>query len=168
MRDADGDRFRSDAATAAYLATLSAAQHAKAAAYTQGGEWLLLWGLLVDLAVAWIILRTGCSADRGTRARRQPCRRGLHRHLPRAGLAHHAAVVDIYGVVRERAYGLSRQPLGGWLKESLLSAIIGTLLAVLLALAVYALARRTPRRWWAWSGGVASLAIIFTVVLGRC
>ncbi|RYE94250.1 MAG: M48 family peptidase, partial [Oxalobacteraceae bacterium] len=66
---------------------------------------------------------------------------------------------------REHDYGLSKQPLAGWLGESALSAVIGMVLATLLAIAVYALMRRTPRRWWAWSGGVAALAIVILVVL---
>src|SRR5262249_20171883 len=51
--------FDPAAATAAYLATLPPAAHAKAAAYTQGGHWLLLWGTLVGILVSWIVIRSG-------------------------------------------------------------------------------------------------------------
>src|SRR5471030_2643491 len=50
--------FDPAAATAAYLAQLSPAAHAKATAYTQGGHWLLLWGWLVSLAAYWLILKS--------------------------------------------------------------------------------------------------------------
>ena len=51
--------FDAAAATAAYLATVSPAAHAKAQAYTQGGHWLLLWGAVVGMIVAWLVLRSG-------------------------------------------------------------------------------------------------------------
>ena len=50
--------FDPAAATAAYLATLSPAAHAKATAYTQGGHWLLLWGWLVTVAICIVIARS--------------------------------------------------------------------------------------------------------------
>src|SRR5262245_19183730 len=50
--------FDAAAAAATYLAALAHEQHAKAQAYTQGGHWLLLWGALVSVAVAWLILRS--------------------------------------------------------------------------------------------------------------
>jgi STE24 endopeptidase len=158
--------FDPEAATGAYMATLSAAQHAKAIAYTQGREWLLMWGLLVDLGSAWIILRTGL-------LRRITARFGGGSRGVAACVAVFLALSWIITLPwiaytawwRERDYGLSRQPFGGWLSESVLSAVIGTLLSVLLALAIYALMRRKPRSWWAWSGGVAAAGIVFTVVL---
>ena len=51
--------FDPAAATAAYLAALPPEAHAKAVAYTQGGHWLLLWGTLVGIAAALIILKLG-------------------------------------------------------------------------------------------------------------
>ena len=52
-------KFDPAAATAAYLAQLPPEAHVKAQHYTQGGHWLLLWGFLVSVAVAWMIIRTG-------------------------------------------------------------------------------------------------------------
>ena len=51
--------FDPAAATAAYLAQLPPEAHARAQAYTQGGHWLLLWGAVVSVAAAWLILRSG-------------------------------------------------------------------------------------------------------------
>ena len=50
--------FDPEAATAAYMATLSPAAHAKATAYTHGSEWILLWSCLITVAAAWLIYRT--------------------------------------------------------------------------------------------------------------
>ncbi len=159
--------FDPDVATAAYLATLTAAQHARAIAYTQGGEWLLAWGLLVDIGAAWAILRTGLLRRIAAR------RRGPNRMVAACTAAFLALswIITLPWLAyahwwRERAYGLSRQPFGGWLAESALSAVIGTVLAVALAIAIYALMRRAPRRWWAWSGGVAALGIVAVAVAG--
>ena len=51
--------FDPAAETARYLATLSPDVHAKATAYTQGGHWLLLWGTLMAVVVAWLVIRSG-------------------------------------------------------------------------------------------------------------
>ena len=66
---------------------------------------------------------------------------------------------------REGQYELTTQAFGGWLGESILSLVIGTIVSVLIGLAVYALIRRTPR-WWAWSGGVVIVALAILMVLG--
>lgn len=158
--------FDPGAATAAYMATLSPAAHAKATAYTHGGEWLLLWGWLVGLVAAWLILRSGVLTKLRSRWRRPNI----------AVLACVAAfwVIDwilelpwsIYADWwRERGYGLTTQPFGGWLGENVMSAVIGLIMTGILALIIYALMRRTPRWWWAWSGGVAVLGVIVAVVI---
>ena len=51
--------FDPQAATAAYIDSLGADALAKAAAYTTGGHWLLLWNLLVTAAITWIVVRSG-------------------------------------------------------------------------------------------------------------
>jgi len=51
--------FNTEAATAHYIDGLGADALAKAAAYTTGGHWLLLWGLLVTALVTWLIVRSG-------------------------------------------------------------------------------------------------------------
>src|ERR1700761_7854259 len=51
--------FDPQAATAAYLATLTPAQHALAKAYTQGGHWVLLWATVIGILVSWIVIQTG-------------------------------------------------------------------------------------------------------------
>src|SRR5260221_2358861 len=111
--------FDPAAATAAYLAQLSPAAHAKATAYTQGGHWLVLWGWLVAMAAAWIILRSGVL---------RKVAGGLQRQKPRPLLA--AFVVGLVFLAldfvlelpwasyaswwREGRYGLTSQPWAGW------------------------------------------------------
>ena len=164
-------RFDPDAATAAYMATLSPAAHAKATAYTQGGHWLLLWGWLVSVVAAWIILRSGVLVRiRGRVEARRP-----RPNLAVAGCVLAFLLIDwvielpwsIYAAWwREGQYGLTKQPFGGWLGEDVLSLAISALPSVLLGLAIYALIRRAPRWWWAWSGGVVVIGLAALMILG--
>jgi len=164
------EQFDVGAATAGYLAQLPAAVHAKAQAYTQGGHWLLLWGALAAVAVAWIVLRSGLlsrvrsAAERG---RRRP-------KLAVAGVAaawFAAAFVltlpwDAYAHWwREGRYGLTAQPFGAWLGEQALSLVVLTLGLTALLELLYLLIRRAPRTWWAWSGGVVALFIVFVLAI---
>src|SRR5512142_932783 len=76
--------FDPAAATAAYLAALPPALHEKAKAYTQGGHWLILWGSIVAVLVAWIVLRSGLLVR---------TREGVERRRPRPWLAVFAVVI---------------------------------------------------------------------------
>ncbi|HET6970128.1 MAG TPA: M48 family metalloprotease, partial [Phenylobacterium sp.] len=162
--------FDPAAATAAYLATVPPAVHARAEAYTQGGHWLLLWGALVSLAAAWLILRSGVLGR-------------LRDRLQRRGQRPWRAVAAAVGVFlaadfvlelpwtayahwwRERSYGLSGQAFGGWFSDQLVSlAVDGVLLIVLMEL-LYLLIRRAPRSWWVWGAGVTAAFIVAVFVL---
>ncbi|USI74308.1 M48 family metalloprotease [Sphingomonas morindae] len=160
--------FDPDAATAAYLATLPAAAHAKALAYTRGSEWLILWNWAADMLAAWLILKSGMLARLRTRFAARPNRAAwlvaLVYYLAAFALTLPWAVYAQWA--RERAYGLSTQGFGGWLGDALLSTAISALVLSLVAIAVYALMRRTPRRWWAWSGLVVAAMVVVLLVIG--
>lgn len=163
-------QFDPAAATQAYLAVLTPAQHAKAQAYTQGGHWLLLWGTLVAVAVAWLVLRSGVLVK---------VRDGVEKGAPkpvRVALA--VLIVDavlemilslpwsVYSDWwREKAYGLTSQPFGGWLGEQLLSAVIFIPITTLLMLGLYALMRRAPKTWWLWGSGVVAAFFVVAMIL---
>ena len=44
-------------ATDAYINSLGAEALAKAAAYTAGSQWALLWGFLLSALIAWVFVR---------------------------------------------------------------------------------------------------------------
>ena len=48
-----------EAATARYIDSLGAANLEKAAAYTNGNHWILLWNLVVAGLVTWLIVKWG-------------------------------------------------------------------------------------------------------------
>ena len=167
---APSSAFDPVAATAAYMATLTPAQHAKATAYTQGGHWLLLWGALWSLAVCWVVLRSGV-------LRRTAM--SVERRRPRRNLAVFACAVvfsvasfvltlpwAIYsGWWRETSYGLSSQAFGGWLGEQGLELAISAVITGLFLMALYALMRRTGRLWWAWGAGLAAAFVVLGMVV---
>jgi STE24 endopeptidase len=149
--------FDPAAATAAYLATLSPAVHAKAQAYTQGGHWLLLWGFLISVLISFLILKSGVLVR---------VRTGLERRRPRPVLASFVVGV-IYILVdwalslpwsvysnwwREKQYGLTSQAFGGWLGEGVMSLAISAIFTGLFFVALYALIRKARRLWWLWAG----------------
>ena len=157
-------------ATATYLATLDAASHARATAYTQGGYWILLWTTLVGLAVLKLILRSGVLV----RLRDRLEARGIGPIRITAlllGLAFGLEAVlnlpwSIYADwAREKDYGLTSQALSGWIAEYALVAGLGILFTVPMGVALYALIRRSPRFWWAWSGALVAGAFTVMMVL---
>ncbi len=154
-------QFDPAAATAAYLAQLSPAAHAKAQAYTQGGHWLLLWGFLISVLTAWLIIRSGVLVR---------VRAGLERRRPRPIVASFVVGV-VYLLVdwalslpwsvysnwwREKSYGMTSQAFSGWLSEGVMSMAISAVFTGLFFVALYALIRRARRLWWLWAGGLTA------------
>jgi STE24 endopeptidase len=163
--------FDPAAATAAYMATLSPAGHAKATAYTQGGHWLMLWGWLVAVTVAWLIIRSGVLVRTEiAMERKKP-------HLVLTSLAVAAIFVVMDFVLelpwaiyanwwREKSYGLTSQALSGWFSEQLIGLVIDVIGTALFVAALYALIRRAPRAWWLWAGGLAAVFLAVVTILG--
>ncbi len=162
--------FDPAAETARYLATLPPEVHARATAYTQGGHWLLLWGTLVAIAVAWLVIRSGVLVR---------LRDGVERTRPRPWIAALAVLPvallleellslpwSIYADwFREKSYGLTSQPLGGWLGEWAVGAGLGVVVSGIVLSVIYWLLRRAPKTWWIWSGGVATVTMVLVLVL---
>lgn len=161
--------FDPAAATAAYLATVPSESHARAQAYTQGGHWLILWTALIGVAVLWLILRSGLLVRLRDRLAARGAGAGRITLVVLAAAFALEIILNLPWSVwsdwaREKAYGLTDQPLSGWLSETLLMSAIGLVGAVILGEGVYALIRRAPRVWWAWSGGLVSLFLLVGMV----
>jgi Zn-dependent protease with chaperone function len=62
------------------------------------------------------------------------------------------------GYVRQHAYGLSTQPLSRWASDEAISVAVSCVLTALVTWIPYLLIRRSPRRWWLWTG-VASIPL---------
>jgi STE24 endopeptidase len=162
--------FDPAAATAAYLAAVPPEAQAKAVAYTQGGHWLLLLGALVGIAAALIVLKLGVL--RKLQAK-------LERNRPRPLLVAFVLSVVYFLLTtlitlpwaiyadwwRERAYGLTSQPFGGWLGEGLIEAAIGAVVTGVFFVALYWMIRRAPRLWPVWAGVLTSAFTLFLLFL---
>ena len=164
-------QFDPAAATAAYMATLSPAAHAKATAYTQGGHWLLLWGWDVSVLAAWIIIRTHILPRTEERIERNKA----HPVLVSAAISALFLLIDfvlespwaVYAQWwREKGYGLTSQPFGGWIGEQVMSFAISLVFTVVFLVLLYLLIRRAPKTWWAWAGGLAAVGVVFMLVIG--
>lgn len=147
------------AATRAWMETLSSEELALARDYTTGNHWLILVGLVVSALVTWIIVRSGV-LDR------------FYEKLERRGWALRTwLVAALYLLVssvlslpltlyegwwRETQYDRTSQPLGDFLGQLALSTTLGVLLVSVLLLAVYWLLRKAGRVWWLWGGGLVA------------
>ena len=161
--------FDPQAATAAYIDSLGADALAKAAAYTTGGHWLLLWNLLVSALVAWLIVRSGIldriSPKLGAR------RFNLKAFVIAATYFLVANLISLPWSLyeewwRELSYGRTSQPIGDFLGQAALSVAIFAVLIGLFFVGVYALMRRAGRFWWVWSGGLTAVALSIFLLAG--
>lgn len=154
--------FDPAAATAAYIDALGPEALAKAADYTRGSEWLLLWGVVVSAIVTVVFVRFGILDRLAVRLERRGW--ALRTFLICAAFLLLSALLtlpwDIYtGWWRETAYTRTSQPIGDYLGQYAISLLLMALLGGLFFLGIYALIRRAGKRWWIWSGGLAALVI---------
>lgn len=160
--------FDPAAATKAQIDSLGPDALAKAAAYTQGGHWLLLWGLVVAAAVTLIVVRLRL-LDR-LDARLTGRWTALKTFLLCTTFFLVSAIIslpwDIYADWwREVAYSRTSQPFGDWFAQSAISVLINALFGGLFFVGIYWLIKRTGKRWWIWSGGLAAVAISALLLL---
>ncbi len=162
--------FDAEAATEAYIATMSPEARAKSDAYFEGGYWLLLWDFMAGLVVAWVFLGTGLSArmrdwaERVTRFKfLQTCLYGLGYILVSTLVLLPWSAYE--GHFREHKYGMSNQTLGAWLIDAAKGLGIGLVLGTLAIAAVYAVVRKTPRTWWLWGSLVLIGLAMFAVAI---
>jgi len=162
--------FDVESATRAYLDILQGPARAQSDAYFEGGYWLTLWGAVVAVLIDAIFLRFRISA-----AFRSLGERLLKRNWAVTWLTAllytlvgwvFALPWTIYtGFFRERQYGLLDQAFGPWLGESFISLGVALVLVPLLIALIYAVIRRSPRRWWLWGTGVVGIFLLFGMLI---
>jgi STE24 endopeptidase len=162
--------FDADAATAAYISTMTPAERARSDAYFEGGYWLTLWDFIIALAVAWALLRWRFStrmrdlAARLTRLRwAQTALYAIQYFLLTALVTLPWAAYE--GLFRERQYGMSNQAFGGWLGDQTKELVITLIFGALAAVAIYAVIRKFNKTWWLWGSAVAILFLIFQIAI---
>jgi STE24 endopeptidase len=162
--------FDPEAATAAYISTLSGAAKAKSDAYFEGGYWLILWGAMITILAELIVLKTGLSArfrDWGEKFTQRKFVHGALYALPYSiAPAILALPWTIYtGFYREKQYDLTNLSFVGWAGEYAINFAIGTAAFMLILPLAFAGIRRSPKRWWLWGTGFTSLFIAFFIMI---
>jgi STE24 endopeptidase len=136
----------------------------KALRYYRGGNVLWLVSTAWSLAALALLLFTGFSARLRDAARRIG-RNGFFTVVLYGVLfALVTFVLDLplawyAGYVREHAYGLSSQTAAKWWSDQLISLAIGCAFLALTLWFPYLLLRKSPRRWWLYTG-LASIPLL--------
>ncbi len=162
--------FDAEAATQAYLSTLTGAALEQSNSYFEGGYWIILWSALLAILAELIILRSGLSArfrDWGERFTQKKWIHSMLYALPYsiAGLVLLAPWTIYTAYFREKQYGLMNQDIGAWFGEQGIGLIIGTIMLMLILPLAMAGIRRSPKRWWLWGAGFASIFVAFLVLI---
>ena len=162
--------FDPEAAVVAYLATMSPEAQARAIAYTREGEWLLLFGWLATLIIAFVIVRTNVLVRIRERVEQGRDRPTLATYLVALAFTGMAFVLTLPWAAfaqwnRHRNYGLSNQTLLEWLAEQ---AIIGALAMIVLPIflvLLYRLIWTFRRTWWLWAAPLVAAFMIIGMVI---
>ncbi len=163
--------FDADAATAAYLATMSMAARARSDAYFEGGYWLTLWDFLIGLLLAWALLGLRLSAWMRDFAARLTRYRWAQTALYAIQYFVLTTLVTLpwaayEGYFREHQYGMSNQNLSDWLGDQAKGLVLTLIFGTIAAVAIYAVIRKIPRTWWLWGSLVAIALVIVQVAIG--
>jgi STE24 endopeptidase len=163
--------FDANAATAAYMSTMTPAERARSDAYFEGGYWLTLWDFIIGLAVAWALLRWRFSTRMRDLAARLTRFRWAQTALYAIQYFLLTTIVTLpwaayEGLFRERQYGMSNQGFGGWVGDQAKELVITLIFGSLAAVAIYAVIRKFHKTWWLWGSAVAILFLIFQIAIG--
>ncbi len=142
---------------------LGAEALAKAQAYTMGNHMLLFAGVLVSILTALVLVRTGLMDKVAAKLSGRGW--ALASFLTGAAFLALSDLIQLPWVLlttwhRERDFGLSSQPLGDYLGQWALDAVITVLFGGLFLLGIYALIRWTGARWWIWASGFTAIAVV--------
>jgi STE24 endopeptidase len=120
---------------------------------------LVLWGINIvwGLAIPALFLFTGFSARIRTWAQAIGRKWFFVVGLYFAIFSVISFLIDLpltyyQGFVRQHAYGLSNQTLGKWVGDSLIGLAVGIVIGFLFLWVPYLLLKRSPRRWWLYTG----------------
>jgi len=69
------------------------------------------------------------------------------------------------GFVRQHAYGLSNQTLTKWANDQIRSLAVGVVIGALFLWVPYLLLRKSPRRWWLYTGLLMVPFLVFVVLV---
>lgn len=163
--------FDVETATRAYLDTLQGPARAQSDAYFEGGYWLPLWAMLTGVLVDWLFLNFRIAHGIRAFAERRSKRLWFVTWLTALVYFLLATIILLPWTIysdfwREKQYGLLDQTFGAWFGEFAISTAIDLVIAPLVIVAIYAVIRRAPKRWWLWGTGVIGAFLMVGMVLG--
>jgi Zn-dependent protease with chaperone function len=142
----------------------------KALAYHRGGNILWIFSTLWSLAVLAAYLFTGFSARLRNLAQRIGRRWFFVVGIYIVLLTLISFVIDLplsyySGYVREHAYGLSNQTFGKWFGDSIKGLLVSCIAAFLFVWIPFLLLKKSPRRWWFYTGLVAVPILVLIILV---
>jgi len=156
-------------ATDTYINSLGAEALAKAAAYTAGSHWALLWGFLLSAFIAWAFIKLGVLEKIDTRLSKRSL--WLRSFVISSAYLFLSSIFILPWTIyqdwwREVSYGKSSQPILDFLGQGSISLLLSTVLGGLFFSGIYFFIRRVGRNWWLWSGALSAFAIMAMMLLG--
>jgi STE24 endopeptidase len=132
--------------------TLSEDRYEKAVAYSRAGYTLYFVSYFLSIAVLLLLLRLGVAAKFRDFAERLTGRRWLQAFVFVPLLVLTSDIFDLpirmYWHSLSLRYEQSIQHWGSWFLDWTKEELVGTIFALILALILFAVIRRSPRRWW--------------------
>lgn len=162
--------FDVNAATDAYLATVTGEARAKSDAYFEGGYWLILWDALVAIGAALVLLFFRLSSGMRSLAESWVRWRWLQTAIYGVFFTITFTILTfpmtIYeGFYREHAYGLSNLNLQDWLIEQGKGLGIGIVQIFILLPLIYGAIRAFPRSWPLFASAITSGFLILGIMI---
>ncbi len=157
-------------ATEAYLATVSGDEREKSDAYFEGGYWLILWGFLYGIGVAYLLLRKGFSAKVRGWCQARSRRPFLQNLMYGAVYVFLSSLLTfpwvIYtGFIREHQYELATQTFGAWSGEQATGLVISIVMMSLFIAVIYVIIRKFGEKWWLLGTGVTAVFLAIAVMI---
>ena len=159
--------FNVEAATSAWLATVTPEQRTRSDSYYEGGYYLMVADLVWLIAVMALLLRSRLSARMRDLAERLISNDALRIWVYWIEFCSVSSLLmlplTIYeGFLRERTYGLMNQSFAAWFGDTLLGFLVaGVLLGGLAAVLLLTIVRKLPRTWPLWGTLAATLLSVF-------
>ncbi|HEU4728568.1 MAG TPA: M48 family metallopeptidase [Kofleriaceae bacterium] len=159
-----------EAATRAYLDSVSPERRARTKSYARGNYVLRIVDFVFASALLVLLLALGISVRFRNLARRITRRRALQDALYWIQFYLALTVVQLpltlyADYYREKDYGLLTQGLGGFLADQGKGLVIGCLLGAVLVMILYGVLRRAPRLWWVWGSAVVTAFLVFAIAI---